>query len=164
VGVDFSRGMLAQATIGARQAGLARIRWVQADASALPFRAGLFDTVTCAYALYELKGPARGAMLDEVARILSSAGWFLAMEHEVPERPLPRFLFFLRMAVIGAEGARAFLGGEVHELGRIFHHVVREVIPPGKSQLLMGANPSRRPESSSGSGAETEEASARGDR
>ena len=60
------------------------------------------------------------------------------MEHEVPTRPLPRLLFSLRLAVIGAEGARAFLGGEMHELGRVFSRVHREVLPPGKSKILTG--------------------------
>jgi ubiquinone/menaquinone biosynthesis C-methylase UbiE len=143
VGADFSRGMLAQATLGAGQAGLATIRWLQADATALPFRDGTFDAVTCAYALYELKGEARGAMLREAARVLSPGGRFLAMEHEVPERSVPRLLFYLRLAIIGAEGARAFLGAEVHELGRVFQHVSREVIPPGKSKILMGTKPAR---------------------
>jgi demethylmenaquinone methyltransferase/2-methoxy-6-polyprenyl-1,4-benzoquinol methylase len=147
VGVDFSRGMLAQATIGAGQSGLATIRWVQADATVLPFRDETFDAVTCAYALYELKGEARGAMLREAARVLSPGGRFLAMEHEVPERSVPRLLFYLRLAVIGAEGARAFLGGEVRELGRVFHNVVKDVVPPGKSKILTGTKPERRAES-----------------
>jgi demethylmenaquinone methyltransferase/2-methoxy-6-polyprenyl-1,4-benzoquinol methylase len=138
VGLDFSRGMLSRGVAAARQVGLSAIRWVQADASALPFKDGVFDTVVCAYALYELKGPTRGTMLQEVARALSPGGRFLAMEHEVPTRPLPRLLFSLRLAVIGAEGARAFLGGEIHELGRVFSRVHREVLPPGKSKILTG--------------------------
>jgi demethylmenaquinone methyltransferase/2-methoxy-6-polyprenyl-1,4-benzoquinol methylase len=147
VGVDFSRGMLDRALIAAREAGRSSIRWVQADATDLPFRAGTFDAVTCAYALYELKGEARGVMLREAARVLSPGGRFLAMEHEVPERSVPRLLFYLRLAVIGAEGARAFLGGEVHELGRVFQNVVKDVVPPGKSKILTGTKPERRTES-----------------
>jgi ubiquinone/menaquinone biosynthesis C-methylase UbiE len=146
VGLDFSSGMLGQGRIAAGQAGLLAVRWVQADAAALPFRAGAFDAVTCAYALYELKGAARGAMLREVARVLLPGGRFLAMEHEVPTRPLLRLLFFLRLAVIGAEGARAFLGGEVQELDRVFGHAKKELVPPGKSKILTGMKPSRRAE------------------
>ena len=67
-------GMLSRGVTAARQAGLSAIRWVQADASALPFKDGVFDAVVCAYALYELKGPTRGAMLQEVARALSPGG------------------------------------------------------------------------------------------
>jgi demethylmenaquinone methyltransferase/2-methoxy-6-polyprenyl-1,4-benzoquinol methylase len=138
VGLDFSGGMLSRGMAAARQAGLSGIRWVQADASLLPFKQGVFDTVTCAYALYELKGDARHCMLGEVGRVLSPGGRFLAMEHEVPTRPLPRFLFSLRLAIIGAEGARAFLGGEFHEFGRVFSQIDKEVLPPGKSKVLTG--------------------------
>jgi len=138
VALDFSRGMLSRGVATARQAGLPAIRWVQADASTLPFKDGVFDVVVCAYALYELKGSTRRTMLQEVARALTPAGRFLAMEHEVPTRRLPRLLFSLRLAVIGAEGARAFLGGEIHELGRVFSRVGKEVLPSGKSKILTG--------------------------
>jgi ubiquinone/menaquinone biosynthesis C-methylase UbiE len=137
VGLDFSGGMLARARLTTMAGECARIRWVQADAAALPFRSGVFGVVTCAYALYELKGTAREAMLREVAGVLRPSGRFLAMEHEVPARPLPRLLFFLRLAVIGAEGARAFLGGELQELGRIFPVVRKETLPSGKSKVLI---------------------------
>jgi demethylmenaquinone methyltransferase/2-methoxy-6-polyprenyl-1,4-benzoquinol methylase len=138
VGLDFSWGMLSRGAAGARQSDLSGIRWVQADASALPFKDGAFDVVTCAYALYELKGHARSVMLQEVARALSPGGRFLAMEHEVPSRRLPRALFFIRLAVIGAEGARAFLGGEINEFNCAFSRVYKDVLPNGKSKILTG--------------------------
>ncbi|MFI5341720.1 MAG: methyltransferase domain-containing protein [Candidatus Methylomirabilales bacterium] len=138
VGLDFSWGMLCRGRTAVRQVSLSAIHWVQADAAALPFKNGVFDAATCAYALYELKGSARQAMLREVARVLAPGGGFLAMEHEVPTRGLPRLLFWLRLAVIGAEGARAFLGGELGEFGRVFSRVGREVPPPGKSKILLG--------------------------
>jgi ubiquinone/menaquinone biosynthesis C-methylase UbiE len=138
VGLDFSWGMLSRGVARARQANLSAGRWVQADAAALPFKDGAFDVVTCAYALYELKGPTRSIMLQEVARALAPGGRFLAMEHEVPRRRLPRLLFKVRLAVIGAEGTRASLGGEIHEIGRVFARVHKEVLPPGKSKILTG--------------------------
>jgi ubiquinone/menaquinone biosynthesis C-methylase UbiE len=139
VGADFSRGMLARGMSAAARTKAFGIRWVQADATALPFRAGSFDVVTCAYALYELKGAARRRMLDEVGAVLAPSGRFLAMEHEVPTRPLPRLLFYVRLAVIGAEGARAFLGGEMDELRRVFAGVDKELVSPGKSKILTGS-------------------------
>jgi len=128
--------MLSRGVVAAREAGLSAIRWVQADASALPFKNGVFDVAACAYALYELKGDARRAMLREAARVLAPSGRFFAMEHEVPTRLLPRTLFHIRLAVIGAEGASAFLGGEVGELARVFGGAEKEVVPPGKSKIL----------------------------
>jgi len=144
VGLDFSHGMLARARGSMAQADAAHIAWVQADAAALPFGPAVFDVATCAYALYELKGPARTAMLREVARVLSPSGRFLAMEHEVPLRLLPRLLFFLRLAVIGAEGARAFRGGELQELERVFADVKKEVVSSGKSKILTGSKATAR--------------------
>jgi ubiquinone/menaquinone biosynthesis C-methylase UbiE len=141
VGLDFSAGMLRQARRAAEQAGGLSIRLVQADAAALPFRGGAFDAITCAYALYELKGAARHTMLCEAARVLGHTGRFLAMEHEVPVRRLLRALFYLRLAVIGAEGARAFLGGEVEEMERVFGRSQKEIVPPGKSKILVGTKP-----------------------
>lgn len=143
VGLDFSRGMLSRGEAAARQAGRSGIRWVQADASALPFKADVFDVVTCAYALYELKGGARSTMLREVGRALAPGGRFLAMEHEVPSRLFPRFLFSLRLAIIGAEGARMFLGGEIQEIGRVLSRVHKDVLPPGKSKILTGTKAPR---------------------
>lgn len=138
VGLDFSRGMLFRGRAAVRQAGLSTICWVQADAAALPFKDRVFDAATCAYALYELKRPSRGIMLREAARVLVPEGRFLAMEHEVPTRRLPRLLFSLRLAVIGAEGAREFLEGELGDLGQVFSQVRKEVLPPGKSKILVG--------------------------
>ena len=138
VGLDFSWGMLSCGMAGARKADAPAVRWVQADASALPFKDSVFDVVTCAYALYELKGPTRSIMLREVARVLAPGGRLLAMEHEVPSRRLLRVLFSIRLAVIGAEGARAFLGGEINEFSRVFSRVRKDVLPPGKSKILMG--------------------------
>jgi ubiquinone/menaquinone biosynthesis C-methylase UbiE len=146
VGLDFSWGMLCRGRAAARQTGPSAIHWVQADAAALPFKNGVFDTATCAYALYELKGPSRGSMLREAARVLAPGGRFLAMEHEVPTRRLPRLLFWLRLAVIGAEGARAFLGGELGDLGRVFSRAGKEVLPPGKSKILTGTKAGCRDE------------------
>jgi demethylmenaquinone methyltransferase/2-methoxy-6-polyprenyl-1,4-benzoquinol methylase len=165
VGLDFSSGMLGQGRTAAGRAGLSAIRWVQADASALPFRAGTFDAAACAYVLYELKGGARRAMLCEVVRVLAPGGRFLAMEHEVPTRPLPRLLFFLRLAVIGAEGARAFLGGEIDELGHVFSGVEKELVPPGKSKILTGRKCAGRADSAPLRGAgESGDASREGQR
>jgi len=101
-------------------------------------QAEVFDVVACAYALYELKGPTEATCSARSSARSRLGEEFLAMEHEVPSRPLPRFLFSLRLAAIGAEGARAFLGGEIQEIGRVFSQVHKDVLPPGKSKILTG--------------------------
>jgi hypothetical protein len=64
------------------------------------------------------------------------------MQHEVPARRPLRLLFSIRLAIIGAEGARAFLGEELGEFARVFSQVGKEVLSPGKSKLLAGTKAS----------------------
>jgi SAM-dependent methyltransferase len=70
VGVDRFRGMLRQA-----QPKAPTLAWVQADGTALPFRAQAFDFITCQYALHHI--PDKAAMFQEVFRVLRSAGHFV---------------------------------------------------------------------------------------
>ena len=89
-GTRLLAGNASRGVAAARQAGLPAIRWVQADASALPFRDGVFDAVVCAYALYELKGSTRGNHASGGRAVCSRPdGRFLAMEHEAPTRASP---------------------------------------------------------------------------
>jgi demethylmenaquinone methyltransferase/2-methoxy-6-polyprenyl-1,4-benzoquinol methylase len=147
VGLDFSGGMLARGVAGARRDALPWIRWVQADASALPFKGAVFDVVTCAYAVYELKGDARSHMLEEVARTLAPGGRFLLMEHALPTRALPRLLLALRSALIGAGGTAEQVKRELTERCRGFSEIDAEVLPPGKSTILTARTDARTPES-----------------
>jgi demethylmenaquinone methyltransferase/2-methoxy-6-polyprenyl-1,4-benzoquinol methylase len=146
VGLDFSGGMLARGVAGARRAALPWICWVQADASALPFKGAVFDVVTCAYAVYELKGGARSHMLDEVARTLTPGGRLLVMEHALPARALPRRLLALRSALIGAGDATEQVKRELAERRRGFSRIDAQVLPPGKSTILTARAAARSPE------------------
>jgi ubiquinone/menaquinone biosynthesis C-methylase UbiE len=66
IGVDFSEGMLRQAS--RKSVGCYWIHWIQADARALPIPSCSVDRVTCSYAMYELSGIARREVLQEVIR------------------------------------------------------------------------------------------------
>jgi ubiquinone/menaquinone biosynthesis C-methylase UbiE len=70
VGVDRSRGMLAIA-----QARCAGVPLVQADVTALPFPAGIFDYVSCQFAHAHFDDKA--GWLREVARVLVHGGRFV---------------------------------------------------------------------------------------
>ena len=60
--------------------GAALVRFVRADAAALPFPDGSFDTVLDTFSLCVLGGAAP-AVLAEVARVLRPAGRALLLEH-----------------------------------------------------------------------------------
>lgn len=65
VGVDSSREMLAEAA----RHGLATARWVQGDATRLPFRDASFDVVTSCRFLRHLDAAGRTAVFRELARV-----------------------------------------------------------------------------------------------
>jgi len=83
-GADFSPEMLAEA----RRLGSQRL--VQADALALPFKAGEFDVVTVAFGLRNMAS--WPAALAEMARVIASGGHVLVLDFSVPPPPL-RWLY-----------------------------------------------------------------------
>jgi demethylmenaquinone methyltransferase/2-methoxy-6-polyprenyl-1,4-benzoquinol methylase len=116
IGIDFSEGMLRRAK--RKSEPCPWIHWVQADARALPIRSGSVDRTTCAYAMYELPDVARRQLLGELNRILKPGGMFVMMEHLPPNQPLIRWLYLIRIHVLGSKGVGAFAGAEEDELGR----------------------------------------------
>jgi ubiquinone/menaquinone biosynthesis C-methylase UbiE len=144
VGIDFSKGMLSAARekIGASP----NIYLVQCDAGHLPFRETAFDAVTCTHAFYELKGLSQDACLKEINRTLKPARPFLMMEHEVPSRPLIRFLFYVRMFSMGSARAFHILKHEQELLLTYFRSAQKILTPTGNSKIWICQN--RRPAAS----------------
>lgn len=134
VGYDFSRGMLGKVQEKFPDRPIALI---EGDAAALPFGDERFDVVTCSHALYELKGPARLAALEEMRRVVRPDGAVLIMEHEVPRHPVVRRLFNLRMLAMGSSDAREFVAGGAAPYRRIFSAVTLYHTSNGKSRLFL---------------------------
>ena len=76
VGVDVSAGMLAEAR--RKLAAAPTVRFVEAEATRLPFDDGAFDTVVSASALHYVPDPA--AALGEVARVLAVGGRLVLLD------------------------------------------------------------------------------------
>jgi ubiquinone/menaquinone biosynthesis C-methylase UbiE len=83
VGLDASRTMLEQA---AREANPPNVRYVRADAAALPFPDASFDAVCCFAALYFISRPF--AAIEEMVRVLAPGGR-IALLASVARGPLP---------------------------------------------------------------------------
>jgi demethylmenaquinone methyltransferase/2-methoxy-6-polyprenyl-1,4-benzoquinol methylase len=136
IGIDFSEGMLRQAS--RKSPPNAACFWIQADATALPIRSCSVDRVTCAYAMYELSGDARERVLREAARILKPEGVFIMMEHLPPARRLIRLLYLIRIYLLGTRGVRSFAGSEGKELERFFERIGTAVAPGGRTKAVFG--------------------------
>lgn len=138
VALDFSLGMLRKTAKKVRERHLGRVFPVQADVSHLPFPEGSFDCVTCSHAMYELTAQARRKGLGEITRVLKDGGRFFMMEHEVPERPFIRFLYYIRLWTMGSGENREFAKDETAELGEHFSDIRKSASPTGRSKLLSG--------------------------
>ncbi len=144
VGLDFSIGMLGKAREKAGMQEIGNVNWVQAEANLLPFKDSSFSAATCSHAFYELKGSQREDVLREIVRVTRSGGRFCMMEHEVPENPFIRVLFYLRMYVTGAREVQSFLKEEISLFQGFFEHVKKEVVSSGRSKVIYGEIPANR--------------------
>ncbi len=89
VGCDFSHRMLREAT-GIVSAGDS-IRWCEADALQLPWRAGVFSVVSCAFGVRNFQDLDAG--LSEMHRVLRPGGRCVILEFTRPNRRLARGLY-----------------------------------------------------------------------
>lgn len=138
VALDFSHGMLKKARRKIKDSTRERVHLVEADVSSMPFADGSFDVVTCSHAMYELTAQARKEGLGEIRRVLKKGGSFFMMEHEVPEKPFIRFLYYVRLTTMGSRENRGFARDETLELGQHFSDVRKSHSPTGKSKLISG--------------------------
>lgn len=141
VAVDFVGPMLQEAARKARRQGVAdRIRWVRADAAALPFVDGSFDAVTIAFGFRNLtfRNPGRDRYLAQILRVLAPGGRFVVVESSQPTWAPWRWAVhtYIRTlvgplggAVSGERGAYRYLS---HSM-RHFH------TPEEVKDLLLGA-------------------------
>jgi len=83
IGVDFTPAMLAEGRQAANRAGITNLRFVLADANALPFRDESVDIVSCCYALHHLVAPAH--VIGEMVRITNRGGRIAVADLIVPD-------------------------------------------------------------------------------
>jgi demethylmenaquinone methyltransferase/2-methoxy-6-polyprenyl-1,4-benzoquinol methylase len=58
------------------------------------------------------------------------------MEHEIPEKPLIKFLYYVRLTTMGSRKNRGFASDERTELRSYFSDVIKIPSPTGRSKLL----------------------------
>ncbi len=132
IGIDFSMGMLKQAKKKNPDALL-----VLGDVEFLPFKSEIFDIITYTYAFYELKGEKVHNTLIEIRRILKPNGKLLIMEHEIPDKPFIKFLYYIRLASMGLKKAKTILSREKELLEKYFQRVKKITTPSGRSKIFI---------------------------
>jgi demethylmenaquinone methyltransferase/2-methoxy-6-polyprenyl-1,4-benzoquinol methylase len=138
LGMDFSWGMLKVAQ--GKTHDYENIFFIQADAGHLPFKARVFDAVTCSFAFYELKDEAQEDFLKGLQIILKTGQPFVMIEHDVPSNAFIRVLFYIRLLSMGRNRAREILKRPMGPLARYFKSVDEIEVPTSKSKIKMCKN------------------------
>jgi ubiquinone/menaquinone biosynthesis C-methylase UbiE len=83
IGVDLSLGQL---RVARRNRQLGHVRFVQGDATSLPFHDRTFDKVFITHALHEMHREIRQGVLAEARRVLKDRGAIVILELDKPRR------------------------------------------------------------------------------
>ncbi|MEO6941587.1 MAG: bifunctional demethylmenaquinone methyltransferase/2-methoxy-6-polyprenyl-1,4-benzoquinol methylase UbiE [Terrimesophilobacter sp.] len=160
VAVDFSAGMIA---VGRKKHPT--IDFVEADAMALPFKAGEFDAVTISFGLRNVKDPRKA--LREMYRVLKPGGRIVVCEFSKPPRALFRagygvYLRHVMPRVVDVAssnpGAYSYLADSINDWpdqatlsqwlrGAGFTRVAYRNLTSGVVALHRGRKPERKPRS-----------------
>lgn len=79
VGVDLTPAMVDTARAEARREAVANVRFLQGDATALPFADGAFDGAMTRFSLHHI--PAPGRVVAEMARVVRPGGTVAVVDH-----------------------------------------------------------------------------------
>ena len=88
VGLDYTPAMLGKARATAAKAGLDNVSFSRGDVTAIPFRNGSFNVVTCGFSIHHLLDPL--AAVREFARMLARGGRLALMDIIVAEPGRPQ--------------------------------------------------------------------------
>jgi len=102
--LDYSLPMLERARQKVARAGLGkRVKFINGEATSLPFADGYFDCVGISFAFRNLtyKNPVKEPHLAEVLRVLRGGGRYVIVESSQPENRVIRALFHFYIRTVG---------------------------------------------------------------
>jgi demethylmenaquinone methyltransferase / 2-methoxy-6-polyprenyl-1,4-benzoquinol methylase len=102
IGLDYSLPMLEKAQQKAERSGASQqVRFIEGEASQLPFPDAYFDVSAISFAFRNLtyKNPVTSAHLTEVLRVLKPSGHYVIVESSQPENSFIRACFHLYLRV-----------------------------------------------------------------
>ena len=140
VGLDFSPAMLKRAARKGAKYRCRNVQWVEGNAMATPYPDGTFEAVTICFGLRNCADA--GAVLREIARVLTPEGVLLCMDSFVPGnkavRPFYRIYFRFLMPLLG--------GGRTHRKEYVWlQESTEDFCSPEELAQLMESCGLRRP-------------------
>ena len=75
--------------------------------------------------------------MREIGRVLKSKKPFLMMEHDIPENPVIRAFFYVRMLSMGPKRALQILRHEIDLLSHHFKFVEKIRTPTGRTKIII---------------------------
>ena len=112
-GVDISGDML---RIAIRDNRYPDARFFRADATALPFRDGLFDAGCISFALHDMPLDARRKALAELLRVTKSDGTLIVVDYALPEGRARRWLIYRLIRAYESRYYPEFVGSDLRGL------------------------------------------------
>jgi len=140
-GLDYSRPMLDKAREKVRKTGVdGRVKFIEGDASKLPFPDASFDVAAISFAFRNLtyKNPICKAHLSEVVRVLKPGGRYVIVESSQPENSFIRAINHLYMWVF-VMPMGVILSGNVNAYKYLAKSTTNFYMPKEVRDLLISA-------------------------
>ena len=113
VAIDLSPAMLA---VARRKRHRPNVKYVQGDASALPFADGEFDASCVSFALHEMPASIREAVLAEMVRVTAPGGTLVVVDYGLPRNAVASFLVRHAVGLYERDHYADFLRSDVRGL------------------------------------------------
>lgn len=115
VGVDIAEGML---SVARKKSRSARVRFEQADATALSFPDGTFDVASISFALHEMPRTIRVRVLNEMRRVTRRSGRIVIVDYGLPKNALAATVVYRFVKLYERDHYAEFVRSDWHALLR----------------------------------------------
>ena len=112
VAIDLSPEML---RVARRKRGHPKLTFLQADATALPFRDGDFDVACVSFALHEMPVSIREAVLAEMVRVTARGGTIVVVDYGLPTGAVASFVVRHAVELYERDHYAEFIRSDIRE-------------------------------------------------
>lgn len=138
-GIDLSEAMLKVAN---KKNKFENAKFLQADATNLPFKDGSFDVSCVSFALHDMPLSIREKASMEMTRVTKPKGMIIIVDYSLPDNRIGRFLIYHFVKIYEKEYYSKFIKSDLKELLRRSGIEIKEELPVlfGAARILKGSN------------------------